>query len=165
MRKLIGIAFLAFCGVSFSEQAPKIEFYERPCIKPYTDYTFQTCNPFVVRVNDEHVIIPRNFITDLASIPRPLWSLMAPDNAAVIEPSILHDFLYRCPNSLSRKAVDNIFYAALRKNKNPWYSSMVMYYAVRVFGSSHFSEGHYCAVQLELDEQAEITRKYFNNKE
>lgn len=40
------------------------------------------------------IIIPKGFIFDGASIPRPFWSLISPTDLLLI-PSLIHDFAYR----------------------------------------------------------------------
>lgn len=40
------------------------------------------------------IIIPKGFIFDGTSVPRPLWSLMSPTDLLLI-PSLVHDFAYR----------------------------------------------------------------------
>lgn len=83
--------------------------------------------------------IPARFKTDLASIPKILWSFVAPQYASYVAPSILHDYLYSCGQYNSRKFADEVFYSALRdKGVNP-VTAANFYWAVRLFGSSHFS--------------------------
>lgn len=41
----------------------------------------------------EPIIVPRGFVTDLASIPRPLWSWLPPDGPWA-KAAVIHDFLY-----------------------------------------------------------------------
>lgn len=84
------------------------------------------CEPLVYRLADtpasEHVTVPPGFGTDFASVPRPLWSWIAPwgrhGRAAVI-----HDFLYqlgsvtdpltRTLRRPSRREADRIFRDAM----------------------------------------------------
>lgn len=46
--------------------------------------------------------IPKGFIFDGASIPRPFWNLLVPDGILFI-PSFFHDFAYRYHYLLSKK--------------------------------------------------------------
>ena len=39
------------------------------------------------------IVVPRGFVTDLASIPRPLWSWLPPDGPWA-KAAVIHDFLY-----------------------------------------------------------------------
>jgi hypothetical protein len=43
--------------------------------------------------DDKPIIVPRGFVTDLASIPRPLWSWLPPDGPWA-KAAVIHDFLY-----------------------------------------------------------------------
>jgi hypothetical protein len=44
--------------------------------------------------NDSHVItVPKGCVTDLVSVPRPLWSILAPDGPWV-KAAVIHDYLY-----------------------------------------------------------------------
>ena len=44
--------------------------------------------------NSNEIIIPKGFIFDGASIPRPLWSILSPVGLLLI-PGLLHDYGYR----------------------------------------------------------------------
>ena len=78
------------------------------------------------------VMVPRWFITDFASVPRPLWAVFPRwglyGNAAVI-----HDFLYY-DQSRNRKEADNIFLEAMEVLEVGWLKRTAMYWAVRSFG-------------------------------
>lgn len=59
------------------------------------------------------IAVPRGFITDLASIPRPVRLLPGFDvNGKSRRPAVLHDYLY-CSQLVSRRAADDLFYNAL----------------------------------------------------
>lgn len=44
--------------------------------------------------NEPVIVIPKGFIFDGASIPRPLWALLSPTGLLLI-PGLIHDFAYR----------------------------------------------------------------------
>ncbi|MBE9487239.1 MAG: DUF1353 domain-containing protein [Chloroflexi bacterium] len=44
--------------------------------------------------NESKIIIPKSFIFDGASIPRPLWGILSPTGLLLI-PGLIHDFGYR----------------------------------------------------------------------
>ncbi len=92
------------------------------------------------------IIVPTGFVTDLASIPRIVWSLIGwtPDglhrNAAIV-----HDFLYQRrgrlpveyispPRSFSRKECDEIFKEAMLSLGVGKIKANIIYGAVRTFG-------------------------------
>lgn len=120
----------------------EVKFEDMPCIKPYADYKYLTCNAVKVQVVDEAFVkpieIPKEFKTDLASIPRLAWTFVPPNYSPFIAPSILHDYLYTCHNGMSRKEVDTIYYNALLNNGVSQMTSSMFYYAVRLFGNLHY---------------------------
>ena len=76
--------------------------------------------------------VPIGFMTDFASVPRPLWWLLPKwgkyGNAAVI-----HDYCY-WEQSRSRKKSDLIFHEAMQVLEVPDWKIFLMYYAVRLGG-------------------------------
>jgi hypothetical protein len=110
------------------------------CIRPFKDYRFSTCFDLYFYVNDKKLFVPAGFKTDLASIPRIFWSIVAPYNAHLIAPAIIHDWLYSQKTEFNRKEADIIFYTLLIKNGMSRFLSSIMYYCVRIFGKSHFKE-------------------------
>lgn len=57
------------------------------------------------------VEVPCGFVTDLASIPRPLRAILNV-NGKSRKAAVLHDYLY-CENKFSRSQCDDLFYQAL----------------------------------------------------
>lgn len=69
----------------------------------------------------EHVIVPKGFITDFASIPRALWSVLSP-TGSYGKAAVVHDFLYKMriveaaglqPRLVERGEADSIFREAM----------------------------------------------------
>lgn len=143
------ITFIVLAGcVNQWPASHSIQFDAPACIKPVHAYHYQTCRVIQVEIDQSIIEIPHDFNTDLASIPRWYWSILSPAYSGFIAPSILHDYLYTCPNGRTRYEVDSIFYNALRKNDVSILTSLKMYFAVRVFGKSHYSQGEYCTNQI-----------------
>jgi len=84
--------------------------------------------------------IPAGFITDFASTPRFLWSIFPPFGKYG-KASVVHDFLYS-KYIYSRKQCDEIFLEAMGVLKVPKWKKYLMYYAVRLFGRSHYSKNN-----------------------
>lgn len=124
----------------FSKEHPNIESNSITCIKPMSDYTYQTCNEIDVTVDDKLFKIPPNFETDLATIPKLMWPIIAPYHASIVRPSIIHDWMYSNICEFSRKKKDIIFYYMLRNEGVSTFKSYLMYYAVRMFGASRYKE-------------------------
>ena len=121
-----------------------IEFIDKACIKPVAEYDYHICSPLKLKVDHNPVTIPNGFITDLASIPKPLWWLLSPSYSGFVYPAIVHDYMYRCPNHHTRYYADNVFYSALLKEGVSQYVAQRMYFAVRAFGGSHFQNENDC---------------------
>ena len=77
--------------------------------------------------------VPIGFMTDFASVPRPLWALLPRwgkyGNAAVI-----HDYCY-WEQRFTRKRSDDIFREAMQVLDVSKWQIFLMYYAVRLGGS------------------------------
>ena len=116
----------------------EVKIRDEACIKPHRGYRYLTCAPMHVQIDELPVVVPSGFDTDLASIPRVLWSFLAPTHSSYIAASILHDYLYACTTELTRYQVDSVFYNAMRDNKVPVSTALKMYYAVRIFGGRHY---------------------------
>ena len=123
---------------TFTPVKHDVVFKKDTCIKPYQDYTYKLCEPVEVRIDGEKIIIPRQFITDLASVPRPFWTFISPNQSNLIAPAILHDYLYSCHKDYDRIDVDEIFYNALVENNVSTFRSYLFYVGVRMFGYPHY---------------------------
>jgi hypothetical protein len=112
-------------------------FTEVLMVSPLADgRTWVTRKDFGYDVGEEGsgdtINVPEGFMTDFASIPRPLWVILPKwgkyGNAAVI-----HDYCY-WEQSRSRLEADRIFREAMGVLEVPGCTSFVMYWAVRLFG-------------------------------
>ena len=82
--------------------------------------------------SEDSIDVPIGFMTDFASIPRPLWIILPRwgkyGNAAVI-----HDYCY-WDQSRSRLESDRIFHEAMGVLQVPKWKIRAMYCSVRLFG-------------------------------
>jgi hypothetical protein len=84
------------------------------------------------------IVIPKNYVWDLASVPRFLWSLVPPDSDAEIA-FLIHDYLYE-NKIVSRKFADNEMMIWSKKTNGTVNVSIknidnkVRYYGVKWFG-------------------------------
>lgn len=122
----------------------KIHYVGTVCLIPTFDYSFKLCQGIKVYVDKQQFDIPSGFETDLASIPKFYWGIIAPHHSALIMPSIFHDYLYRCKNNHNRKFADDVFFYFMRKNRLSVYTSFKIYAAVRIFGGQNFKKGINC---------------------
>lgn len=119
----------------------RVTFLNEPCIIPFHGYNYKTCQSIRVTIDEKNYTVPKNFETDLASVPRVLWPVFAPIYSDFVAPAILHDYLYRCNNAITRKFADEVLYSALiTENVTPFMASK-FYLGVRLFGDSHFTNG------------------------
>ena len=142
MRLFVPLLMLSLSGCSSSERL-ETAFLTTTCIKPLHGYHYKTCNEVVFKINEERLVIPPEFETDLASIPKIAWPIMAPAHSSLIRPAIVHDWLYRKTCIFSRFQTDLIFYHMLRNDGVSKFEASIMYYAVRWFGWNYYSED-YC---------------------
>ena len=159
---IFGVGLITLlCVVGCVNQWPaahKIIFDAPACIKPHSGYSYLTCREIEVEIDNVIVTIPASFNTDLASIPRWYWSFLSPAYSGFIAPSILHDYLYGCPNGRRRYEIDSIFYNALRADEVGFPTAIKMYFAVRVFGHSHYDKNRVCLGQVALEKSTYIER-------
>jgi hypothetical protein len=78
-------------------------------------------------------VIPKGFRSDLASIPRCLWWLIAPFELSIQAP-LLHDYLYK-RGRLRRRVVDRVFLGLMESEGVPRWRRNAAYLAVRLFGA------------------------------
>lgn len=103
---------------------------------------------YCIQVQDVHYTIPEGYTFDLASIPRGVWTLIAPFELSLVAP-LLHDFQYEHkgelpigsmmpPHKMGRKEVDKIFYEIMKMEGVSWWRRQLAYRAVRWFGGSYW---------------------------
>lgn len=107
-------------------------------LRVYQEREWVVLQDFEWRSPTAHVIVPRGFITDLASIPRPLrgWLDVAGPSR---EPAVIHDWLYcrqqdAAGNPISRAWADELFREALAVKDVPLPTRSIYWSGVRVGG-------------------------------
>ena len=78
------------------------------------------------------VTTPKGFVTDLASIPRPLWIILPKWDGYGVG-AVIHDYLYWSQH-VSRRDADRWFYGAMTDQHVSWLHKRLIYGAVRLFG-------------------------------
>ncbi len=89
---------------------------------------------------DKLITAPVNFITDGASIPKILWSVVGhPFSKKIRKAAIIHDYIYGnlLKYGYNRKDADLLFYDALIVNDVFWIKAKLFYYSVRWLGADH----------------------------
>jgi hypothetical protein len=101
------------------------------------------------------ITVPAGFVTDLASIPRPVWSFYPPDGPWV-KGAVVHDFLYYTQGSgewygrkgverdrpYSRAESDQIFWEAMTDRGIGLWARIVIWSAVRLGGWIGWARKH-----------------------
>lgn len=95
---------------------------------------------YTAQIDSDIYTVPDRFITDLASIPRPLWFLWSPHESALIAPSILHDYFYAGRIKVTRKYADDVFYYHMLHEGIGKPQAFIFWWGVRVFGNSSFKD-------------------------
>lgn len=83
-------------------------------------------------------IIEEGFRSDLGSIPRIFWVLIAPFEIGVID-AITHDWTYK--NKINNRLwCDEVLLKAMIDNKISWWKRKAVYGAVRAFGRKAWNQ-------------------------
>jgi len=85
------------------------------------------------------IVVPRAFVTDLASVPRilePIFSITGNN----LTPAIIHDYLYAV-GALSKKESDKVFYVLMLNYGVKKWRAKLMFWAVKFFGGSSYKGG------------------------
>jgi hypothetical protein len=77
------------------------------------------------------IAVPAGFPTDLASVPRPLWSILPMADPSYAASACLHDFLCRW-EGFSRRTADALFHEALTALGVTGWRRWLLYRGVRI---------------------------------
>lgn len=114
----------------------------QPKLIPVSDLNWKLAEMYEVRLPYIMFTIPKDFITDLASVPRFMWSLYPPFGLHT-GPAVAHDYLYRTPQMrIAREEADKVFLDLMRLAGVGSRQATIMYDAVRLFGSSSYVARH-----------------------
>jgi len=100
--------------------------YSDILLQPLKDHKFKVAKPFAFR----DIRIPKDFVTDVASVPRVFWSLLPQNHTDYLPCAILHDYL--CDKDNYKKA-DKHFKECLECLNVSKFTRYIMYYAVRIY--------------------------------
>ena len=118
----------------------QIEILSPVCIKAFKEYEYKICHDIELMINGEKYVIPANFKTDLASIPKIIWPVLSPAHSSLMVPAIVHDWFYRMTGDFTRLQTDLIFYQLLRDYGVSKLQANAIYYAVRAFGGAFYHD-------------------------
>lgn len=109
-----------------------------PNVKPFVDWDyFYIDNDLIWRPSENEnfafVKVPKGFVTDLASVPQPLWSIF-PRTGRYAYAAIVHDYLYWVQDR-TREEANLIFKFAMKDLKVANSTLNILYEAVDHFGA------------------------------
>ncbi len=81
----------------------------------------------------EVISIPVGYVTDGASIPRFLWSIVGHPLAEYAQSAVVHDIIYG-DKRYTRKKCDQIFLEAMKVQGVSLWKRRIIYRALRMFG-------------------------------
>lgn len=102
--------------------------------------TFRLMNEYRYVSSFGEICVPKDFITDGASIPKVFWSIISPFDD-YFGAAVIHDYLYNHETTYldySRKECDLIFKEAMFNLGVPWFRRETIYRAVQTFGGNSF---------------------------
>jgi hypothetical protein len=104
-------------------------------VSPFADGTYWFLQrPLVYEDSAPHrITVKRYFVTDFASIPRFLWSLL-PKWDGYGTPSVVHDYLYWERKGRTRREADRVMLSAMKDQNVGALKRCLIYGALRVFG-------------------------------
>lgn len=104
------------------------------------NYQWQLLTSFEYHVgampSTDVIRIPAGTVTDLATVPQILWSILPP-HGRWAKAAIVHDYLY-AQGIGSKRYADAVFYEAMGVLKVPRFRRWLMFTAVRLFGRGNY---------------------------
>jgi hypothetical protein len=109
---------------------------QSPLLQPFADgEDWMLLSPMIAKLGNGNpmiVIVPRGFVTDYASIPKPL-RLLLPTNGAYGNAAVIHDYLY-WRQDCTRSQSDNIMAIAMKDAGVPSSQLRAIHIGVRIGG-------------------------------
>lgn len=119
---------------------------------------YELLDEHYVRAGGMDIYVPTGFRFDGASIPPAAWQLIyTPFNPVLMEPALVHDWLYHTHQCGSRLLADEIFHELLMRNGVDDMRRYAMFKAVRLGGESGWEQ--------RTEECAEMRRLYHCHKD
>lgn len=93
----------------------------------------------IILSNGEEITIPEGFVSDFASIPQFLWSILPPVGNSNIA-TLVHDFLYDTKYKNDRLFADKEMFFWMRKYNNSLLKTCLYFWGVRLFGKGWWNK-------------------------
>lgn len=112
----------------------------QPVLVPVDDLNWELKETYTVRASFIAFEIPKGTRTDLASVPRIFWNLIAPFGLHTAA-AVAHDYLYRTSKmKVTREQADKVFLELMQQAGVSAFRAHLMHKGVRLFGSGSFKE-------------------------
>jgi Protein of unknown function (DUF1353) len=109
------------------------------------NYKWQLLAPFEYHVgtypSEVVIAVPAGTVTDLASVPRVLWSIFPP-HGSWAKAAIVHDHLYDLA-LYTKPFADSVFLEAMQVLGVPKWRRTVMYWCARLFGRGNYHQQYW----------------------
>ena len=99
-------------------------------VTPYGFMSWELLEDFEEQSRGLTIKVPKGFVTDGASVPRPLWVFLPPIGRYFVA-AVIHDYLWET-GMVSMKEADLIFYDLMIKYKTYKWKAKIMYIGVRI---------------------------------
>lgn len=121
----------------FSDDTPDVELLPHREVRVKRAFFYATPEPIGRMAKETRIHIRKGFVSNLASVPRPLWPLFPP-NGDYAQASIVHDRLYHDPRvgnlSLTRAEADKVMLFAMIDSGVGWITRWAIYAGLRLGG-------------------------------
>jgi hypothetical protein len=131
---LTGLVIWLFMAGSVYAQLP----IPPPIVKPFADSRdWMLVESVAYSIGNSGVIVsvPKGFVTDFASIPRPLWSFGLSPHGRFSKAAIVHDYLY-WTQDCTREQADNLLLIAMKESEVSRSQQNEIYLGVRAGGET-----------------------------
>jgi hypothetical protein len=99
-------------------------------------------------------LVPDGFLTDGASVPRPVWALLDASDPDILYPAFAHDYLYAVrgellDRTLSREECDAVLKEQMEAVGAPRWKIAAVYRAIRIGGGPAWNNAAHSAAKLQ----------------
>lgn len=115
-----------------------VEKYQYDIVTQKGEFEFITTRDIdIVLSNGIQILIPKGYNTDLASVPRLLWSIIPPFGEYTFA-AIIHDYLYD-KGMFTKEFADKEFRMIMKYSNVIGHKRFIMYSSVKLFGKGNFN--------------------------
>ena len=93
---------------------------------------------YTIGDTDDKIVVPKGFVTDFASVPQPLWSLLSP-HGQYSRAAVVHDYLY-WTQGCTREQADRLLVIAMKESQVGAFDEVAVFGAVSAFGAAAWNQ-------------------------